>query len=69
MNNAGITVDGLLLRQQPPDWDRIIDVNLRGVFHCTKAASRRMIRQRQGRIVNLTSVAGQMGNVGQSKPA
>ena len=66
VNNAGITVDGLLLRQQPPDWDRIIDVNLRGVFHCTKAASRRMIRQRQGRIVNLTSVAGQMGNVGQS---
>ncbi len=66
INNAGVTVDGLLLRQAPPDWDRIIDVNLRGLFHCTKAAARRMIRQRYGRIVNLTSVAGQMGNVGQS---
>ena len=66
INNAGMTVDGLLLRQSAPDWDRIIDVNLRGVFHCTRAASRRMIRQRYGRIVNLTSVAGQMGNVGQS---
>ncbi len=66
INNAGVTVDGLLLRQSSPDWDRIIDVNLRGLFHCTKAAARRMIRQRYGRIVNLTSVAGQMGNVGQS---
>ena len=66
VNNAGITVDGLLMRQPALDWDRIIDVNLRGVFHCTKSASRRMIRQRSGRIINLTSVAGQMGNVGQS---
>lgn len=66
VNNAGITIDGLLLRQRAPDWDRIIDVNLRGVFHCTRAASRKMIRQRYGRIINLTSVAGQMGNVGQS---
>ncbi|MCY4487242.1 MAG: 3-oxoacyl-[acyl-carrier-protein] reductase [Deltaproteobacteria bacterium] len=66
INNAGVTGDGLLLRQSSPDWDRIIDVNLRGLFHCTKAAARRMIRQRYGRIVNLTSVAGQMGNVGQS---
>lgn len=66
INNAGIAVDGLLVRQPAPDWDRIIDVNLRGVFHCTRAASRRMIRQRYGRIVNLTSVTGQMGNVGQS---
>ena len=66
VNNAGITADGLLMRQAAPDWDKIIDVNLRGVFHCTKAASRRMIRQRYGRIINLTSVAGQMGNAGQS---
>ena len=66
INNAGIAVDGLLVRQPAPDWDRIIDVNLRGVFHCTRAAGRRMIRQRYGRIVNLTSVTGQMGNVGQS---
>ena len=66
INNAGMTVDGLLLRQSAPDWDRIIDVNLRGVFHCTRAAGRRMIRQRYGRIVNLTSVVGQMGNAGQS---
>ncbi len=66
INNAGMTIDGLLVRQSANDWDRIIDVNLRGVFHCTRAASRRMIRQRYGRIVNLTSVAGQMGNVGQS---
>jgi len=66
INNAGMTVDGLLLRQSPRDWERIIDVNLKGVFHCTRAAGRRMIRQRYGRIVNLTSVAGQTGNVGQS---
>ncbi len=66
VNNAGIAVDGLLMRQPTPDWDKIIDVNLRGVFHCTKSASRRMIRQRSGRIINLASVAGQMGNVGQS---
>ena len=66
VNNAGIAVDGLLMRQPASDWDKIIDVNLRGVFHCTKSASRRMIRQRSGRIINLTSVAGQMGNVGQS---
>ena len=66
VNNAGITIDGLLMRQPAPDWDRIIDVNLRGIFHCTKAASRRMVRQRYGRIVNLTSVTGQMGNAGQA---
>ncbi len=66
VNNAGIAIDGLLLRQPASDWDRIIDVNLRGMFHCTRAASRRMIRQRRGRIVNLTSVAGQTGNAGQS---
>lgn len=66
VNNAGIAVDGLLLRQKASDWERVIDVNLRGVFHCTRAASRSMVRRRYGRIVNLTSVAGQMGNVGQS---
>ena len=66
VNNAGVAVDGLLLRQKAADWERIIDVNLRGVFHCTRAASRNMVRRRYGRIVNLASVAGQMGNVGQS---
>ncbi len=66
VNNAGVTSDNLLVRVRSEDWERIIGINLRGTFHCTKAVCRRMIRERFGRIVNMTSVVGQMGNTGQS---
>jgi len=65
INNAGMTVDTLLLRMKPEDWDRVLAVNLRGAFSCTKAAARIMIRARYGRVVNVTSVIGEMGNAGQ----
>ncbi|HVN85764.1 MAG TPA: 3-oxoacyl-[acyl-carrier-protein] reductase [Candidatus Binatia bacterium] len=65
INNAGITVDTLILRMKPDDWDRVLSVNLRGAFNCTKAAARAMIRAHYGRIVNITSVIGEMGNAGQ----
>ncbi len=66
VNNAGVTSDNLLVRLKSEDWDRVIGVNLRGTAHCTKAVCKGMIRERYGRIVNLTSVVGQTGNVGQS---
>jgi 3-oxoacyl-[acyl-carrier protein] reductase len=66
VNNAGITRDTLLLRMKPEDWQAVIDLNLTGVFLCTRAASKIMLKQRSGRIVNITSVAGQMGNPGQA---
>ncbi|HEX9880807.1 MAG TPA: 3-oxoacyl-[acyl-carrier-protein] reductase [Candidatus Binatia bacterium] len=66
VNNAGLTSDNLLIRVSGEEWDRVIGVNLKGAFHCTKAVCRRMIRERYGRIANLTSVVGQMGNAGQS---
>lgn len=66
VNNAGMTIDNLVLRLTDDDWDRVMAVNLRGTFNCTKAASRVMLRARFGRIVNLTSVVGLMGNAGQS---
>jgi 3-oxoacyl-[acyl-carrier protein] reductase len=66
VNNAGITRDTLLLRMKPEDWQAVIDVNLTGVFLATRAASKIMLKQRSGRIVNITSVAGQMGNPGQA---
>jgi 3-oxoacyl-[acyl-carrier protein] reductase len=66
VNNAGIALDGLLLRFKPEDWQRIIDVNLSGVFHCSKAAAKFMVRARSGRIINVTSVVSAMGNAGQS---
>jgi 3-oxoacyl-[acyl-carrier protein] reductase len=66
VNNAGTTVDGLILRLKPEDWERVIAVNLKGVFHCTRAAMRSMLRARYGRIVNLSSVVGLMGNAGQA---
>jgi 3-oxoacyl-[acyl-carrier protein] reductase len=65
VNNAGMTVDTLLLRMKPEDWDRVLAVNLRGAFSCTKAAARPMVRARYGRVVNVTSVIGEMGNAGQ----
>ncbi|HTE18963.1 MAG TPA: 3-oxoacyl-[acyl-carrier-protein] reductase [Armatimonadota bacterium] len=69
VNNAGITRDGLLMRMPEADWDAVLDVNLKGTFHCTKAALKRMVRQRSGRIVNVTSVMGVTGNAGQANYA
>lgn len=66
VNNAGITRDTLLLRMKPEEWQAVIDLNLTGVFLCTKAVSKIMLKQKSGRIVNVTSVAGQMGNAGQA---
>ena len=66
VNNAGITRDTLLLRMKPEDWQAVIDLNLTGVFLCTRAISKVMLKQRAGRIINIASVAGQMGNPGQA---
>jgi len=66
VNNAGVTADSLLMRMKTADWDQVIGTNLKGTMLCTKVVSRQMIKQRSGRIVNLSSVVGQMGNVGQS---
>ena len=66
VNNAGIAIDGLVLRLKDDDWQRVLQTNLTGVFHCTKAAVRTMVRARYGRIVNLTSVVAAMGNAGQA---
>jgi 3-oxoacyl-[acyl-carrier protein] reductase len=66
VNNAGITRDGLLLRMKEEDWDAVLSVNLKGAFLCTKAASKVMTKQRYGRIINIASVVGQMGNAGQA---
>jgi 3-oxoacyl-[acyl-carrier protein] reductase len=69
VNNAGTTRDTLLMRMSEDDWDIVIDTNLKGTFNCIKAASRQMMRQRYGRIVNVTSVAGISGNAGQANYA
>jgi len=69
VNNAGITRDTLLMRMAEADWDAVIDTNLKGAFLCAKAAIRPMLRQRSGRIVNLTSVVGLVGNAGQANYA
>jgi 3-oxoacyl-[acyl-carrier protein] reductase len=66
VNNAGITRDGLLMRMKEDDWDAVLTVNLKGAFLCTKAASKVMTRQRSGRIINIASIVGQMGNAGQA---
>lgn len=66
VNNAGITRDGLLLRMKEKDWDSVMDVNLKGTFLCTKFIGKLMLKQRSGKIVNITSVVGRMGNAGQS---
>jgi 3-oxoacyl-[acyl-carrier protein] reductase len=66
VNNAGITKDTLLLRMKLEDWQAVIDLNLTGVFLCTRAAAKIMLKQKSGRIVNIASVAGQMGNPGQA---
>jgi 3-oxoacyl-[acyl-carrier protein] reductase len=69
VNNAGITRDNLLLRMKPAEWDDVLATNLSGVFHCTQQALRPMLKQRGGRIVNVTSVVGITGNAGQANYA
>ena len=69
VNNAGIAEDGLLIRMKLEQWQRVLDVNLSGAFHCTKAVARPMLKNEGGRIINITSVIGQMGNAGQANYA
>jgi 3-oxoacyl-[acyl-carrier protein] reductase len=66
VNNAGIARDKLILRMTEEDWDSVLNVNLRGTFNCTKAVIKHMSKQRKGKIVNIASVVGEMGNVGQA---
>ncbi|MFF2752533.1 3-oxoacyl-[acyl-carrier-protein] reductase [Psychrobacillus sp. NPDC058041] len=66
VNNAGITRDNLLMRMKEQEWDDVLDTNLKGVFLCTKAVTRQMMKQRHGRIINITSIVGVSGNAGQS---
>ncbi len=66
VNNAGITRDALLLRMKDEDWDAVLTVNLKGAFLCTRAVAKVMTKQRSGRIINIASVVGQMGNAGQA---
>ncbi len=66
VNNAGITKDGLLVRMKEQDWDRVLGINLKGAFNCIQAVAKTMMKQRSGRIINITSVVGVMGNAGQA---
>jgi len=66
VNNAGITRDNLLMRMKESEWDDVINTNLKGVFHCTKGVTRQMMKQRKGRIINITSIVGVTGNPGQA---
>lgn len=69
VNNAGITRDGLLMRMKEEDWDAVLETNLKGIYLCTKAVTKSMMKQRSGRIINMTSVVGVMGNAGQANYA
>lgn len=69
VNNAGITRDNLLMRMKEDDWDKVISTNLKGVYNCTKAVCRSMMKQKSGKIINIASVVGQTGNAGQSNYA
>lgn len=69
VNNAGITRDNILLRLKDEDWDRVMDVNLKGAFHTTRAVTRGMMKRRRGAILNITSVVGLTGNAGQANYA
>ncbi|MFQ6093972.1 MAG: 3-oxoacyl-[acyl-carrier-protein] reductase [bacterium] len=69
VNNAGITRDGLVVRMSEEDWDAVINVNLKGTFNCSRAAAKVMMKQRSGKIVNIASVVGVMGNAGQANYA
>ncbi len=66
VNNAGITRDGLLMRMKDEDWDQVLNINLKGAFLCIRALSRQMMKQRSGRIINIASIVGAMGNAGQA---
>lgn len=66
VNNAGITKDNLIMRMKEEEWDDVISINLKGVFLCTKAVTRQMMKQRQGRIINIASIVGVSGNPGQA---
>jgi len=65
VNNAGVTRDNLIMRMTEEEWDFVININLKGVFNCIKSVTRTMMKQRAGKIINITSVVGQMGNAGQ----
>jgi 3-oxoacyl-[acyl-carrier protein] reductase len=69
VNNAGITRDKLILRMTEEDWDAVLNINLKGTFNCTKAVVRHMSKQKSGKIVNIASVTGEMGNAGQGNYA
>lgn len=69
VNNAGITRDGLLIRMKDSDWDDVLNINLKGVYLVSKAVAKLMVKQRSGRIINMTSVSGVTGNVGQANYA
>ena len=69
VSNAGVRSDQLLVRMKPEDWERVLRTNLSGTFHCARAAARLMLRQRWGRIINITSIAGLVGNAGQTNYA
>lgn len=69
VNNAGITRDNLLIRLKEDDWDAVLNVNLKGMFYCTKAALKPMVKQRSGRIINITSIIALTGNAGQANYA
>jgi len=69
VNNAGITRDGLLIRMKQEDWDAVLDINLKGVYNCSKAAAKIMVRRRKGKIINISSVVGVAGNAGQANYA
>jgi len=66
VNNAGVTRDTLLMRMKEDDWDTVLDINLKGAFNCLKAVTRPMMKNRKGRIINISSVVGQTGNAGQA---
>ncbi|KAA9025909.1 3-oxoacyl-[acyl-carrier-protein] reductase [Niallia endozanthoxylica] len=66
VNNAGITKDNLLMRMKESEWDDVMNINLKGVFLCTKAVTRQMMKQKSGRIINISSIVGAMGNAGQA---
>ncbi len=69
VNNAGVTKDGLIAMMKEADWDTVLNINLKGAFNCIKSATRPMMKQRGGRIINITSVVGAMGNAGQANYA
>ena len=69
INNAGITKDGLLIRMDDAQWDRVLDINLKGTFLCTRSVAKHMLKQRRGRIVSIASIVGLIGNPGQANYA